>query len=44
MTIEECIAKIEDVAREYLTDKYRSEYMDKIIDIIEEYNRGKITQ
>jgi len=40
MTDKECIEKIEAIAREYFDDEDGFGYMDKVIDILEEYNRS----
>ena len=46
MSDKECIIKIEDIARDYSADTgdthWADWYMEKIIDVIEEYNRTNI--
>ena len=46
MTDKQCIEKIEDIARDYTTntddDKGADYFMERIIDVIEEYNRTNI--
>ena len=46
MTVTECIEKIEAVTREYIDDEdhWGGYFMEKIIDILREYNREQITQ
>ena len=41
MTDKECIDKIEEIARDYVNDEdhWGSYFMEKIIDVLEEYNR-----
>ena len=46
MTDKECIARVEEIARDYSTntdDSHWADYfMERIIDVLEEYNRTNI--